>query len=592
MHRRIYWLTNGSVWATLLFWLALSDSASAQMPYQPDLKAIKARVAEVLRFYQVDQKAKSQEVARIAELEMTIETPSITMRDRLQAYLELYRLLYRLNGVTSPPPVLLNNNARVSAGLIGTFITSGPVKPLDRTIMPWGQLGRIEKRGHGAIPMILIAPVGFDWTVYQAFMERNAGRYTMYGITLPGSGGTPLPANPRAFDPRATPWWDSARQGILALMAKHKLKKTVIVGLQSSAYLAARLALDRPEQVRAAVMICGLAHTPQQSETDPDRPMTIEERRQSATLRVAAMVTDLWPQVVPASRETGEKLLQAFLRVYPPGLSHNPKRNNELFLMGALDSSLQAVRYTHELALTDLAMEFGKLTVPVLAITADHDDASTLQGTPDTAQWTEVKLRYSSIPLTISRFENSRLFVTDDAPQELDAAVAGFLAGRSVEIKRDQALAVRASPRASVSQQIGLAKVLVEYGRPQARGRKIWGTLVLWDRVWRTGANEATTVSFSRDVLIDGKLLAAGSYSLFTIPSEHGWTVIFNRVAHQWGAFNYNPEFDALRIKTDTQSADPTEWLTFNFEPTDGLSARLILRWERLRLRLEIKEAG
>jgi pimeloyl-ACP methyl ester carboxylesterase len=574
----------------MIAWLAVSQCALAQSLYQPDPTEVKARVVEVLRFYQLDAKATPQEVDQLTELQMKVETPSVAMRDRLQAYLELYRLLYRLNGVESPPPDLLNNTARISTGVFGTFITSGPVKPLGQATTPWGQLGHVEKRGRGATPMILIAPAGFDWTVYQTFMERNAGRYTMYGITLPGSGGTPLPANPKSFDPAATPWWESARQGVLALIEKQKLNKPVIVGLQSSAYLAARLALDQPDKVRAAVMICGLAHMPQPSETDPDRPMTLAERRQSATLRVAAMVTDLWPRVV-LSREAGEKLLQAFLRVYPPGLSRHPNRNNELFLMGAVDSSLQAGRYTHELALTDLAEEFGKLTVPALAITADHDDASVWQGTPDTAQWTEVKLRYPSIPLTISRFENSRVFVTDDAPEDLDAAIAAFLAGKPIEIKRERALAVRPSPRASAAQQIGLAEVTVRYGRPQVKGREIWGKLVPWNRVWRTGANEATTLTFSRDVLVEGQRLAAGTYSFFTIPSESEWTVIFNRGAHQWGAFNYNPEFDALRVKIKAQSAEPMEWLNFSFDPTGEKSANLILRWEKLKLLLKIEDA-
>lgn len=577
-------------WLAMLVWLAVSQCAMAQALYQPDPTEVKARVTEVLRFYQLDGKATPQEVDQLAELQMKIETPSVAMRDRLSASLELYRLLYRLNGIASPPQAILNNNAGINAGFLGVFITSGPVKPLSQATTPWGQLGQIEKRGRGAIPMILIAPAGFDWTVYRTFMERNADRYTMYGITLPGSGVTPLPPAPKSFDPKATPWWESARQGILALIEKHKLNKPVIVGLQSSAYLAARLALDQSDKVRAAVMICGLAHMPQPSETDPDRPMTLEERRQSVSLRVAAMVTDLWPRVV-LSREAGEKLLQAFLRVYPPGLSRHPQRNNELFLMGALDSSIRAMHYTNELALTDLATEFGKLTVPVLAITADHDDASTRQGTPDTTQWTEVKLRYPSIPLTISRFENSRLFVTDDAPEDLDAAIAAFLASQPVEIKRERAEAVRSSPRAGATQQVGLAEVTLRYGRPQVKGREIWGQLVPWNRVWRTGANEATTLTLSRDVLVEGQRLAAGTYSFFTIPSESEWTVIFNRVAHQWGAFNYNPEFDALRVKINAHSAESMEWLNFSFDPTGEKSATLVLRWENLKLLLKIEDA-
>lgn len=284
-------------------------------------------------------------------------------------------------------------------------------------------------------------------------------------------------------------------------------------------------------------------------------------------------------------------MLQTYLRFYPPGLSQHPQRNNELFLMGVLDSSLQAMRYTHELALTDLAEDFGNLRVPVLAITADHDDASTLQGTPDTAQWTEVQLRYPTIPLTLARFANSRTFVTDDAPEDLDQAIAAFLAGQPVAINRVRAVAARPSPSASTSQQLGRTEVTIHYSRPQVKGRAVWGPLVPYNRVWRAGANEATTIAFRQDVLIEGQHLAAGTYSFFVLPTESEWTLIFNRVAHQWGAFNYNPAFDALRVKTKPQSAERIEWLSYSFAPVSEKSARLLLRWEQLQLALLIEEA-
>lgn len=573
----------------IILGVVISSPALAQTLYQPDPAEVKLRVTEALRFYRLAGQATSQETEQLVKLQMKVETPSVATRDRFQAYQELYRLLYHLNGVEFPPSDSLNNNARMNTGILGTFINSGPVRPLGKATMPWGRLGQVEKRGRGATPMILIAPNGFDWTVFQSFMERNAERYTMYGVTLPGSGRTPLPANPNYFDPMSTPWWESARQGVLALIEKHKMNKPVIAGIQSSAYLAARLALDNPEKVRAAVMISGLAHTPQQSETDPDRPMTMAERRQSVTLRVSAMVTDLLPPVRLATRESGEKLWQAFSQYFSPGLSHHPERNKELFLMSAIDSSLQAGRYYNELALTDLGQEFEKLTVPVLAITADHDDGSVFQGTPDTAQWTEVKLRFPTIPLTISRFENSRLFVTEDATEDLDAVIAAFLAGKSIEINRERTVAIRPSPPASVSQQVGMAEVTIRFGRTQVKGREIWGKLVPWNRVWRTGANEATTISISRDMMIEGQRLPTGTYSLFTIPTESEWTVIFNRVAHQWGAFNYNPEFDALRVKIKPHSVEPKEWLNISFEPTGEKSANLVLHWEKLMLLLKIE---
>src|SRR4029077_5149846 len=92
-----------------------------------------------------------------------------------------------------------------------------------------------------------------------------------------------------------------------------------------------------------------------------------------------------------------------------------------------------------------------------------------------------------------------------------------------------------ASPAASVSQVFGLTKVNIEYHSPGVKGRTIWGNLVPYDSVWRTGANEATTIDFSTNVIIGGTKVKAGKYALFTIPGKDTWTIIINSEADQWG---------------------------------------------------------
>src|SRR6188768_4545868 len=96
-----------------------------------------------------------------------------------------------------------------------------------------------------------------------------------------------------------------------------------------------------------------------------------------------------------------------------------------------------------------------------------------------------------------------------------------------------------ASPQATATGKIGAANVKIVYCQPSARGRKIMGGLVPYGEVWRTGANEATTIEFDKPVKIEGKDLPAGKYALFTIPNEKEWTIIFNKDVKQWGAFNY-----------------------------------------------------
>ncbi|RMG72406.1 MAG: DUF2911 domain-containing protein, partial [Bacteroidetes bacterium] len=100
-----------------------------------------------------------------------------------------------------------------------------------------------------------------------------------------------------------------------------------------------------------------------------------------------------------------------------------------------------------------------------------------------------------------------------------------------------------------MSGSIGTAEITINYGSPAAKGRTLWGDLVPYGAVWRTGANEATTFTVSQDVTIEGQTLPAGTYSLFTIPGESDWTIIFNKTAEQWGAYEYDEAADALRVK-------------------------------------------
>jgi len=147
----------------------------------------------------------------------------------------------------------------------------------------------------------------------------------------------------------------------------------------------------------------------------------------------------------------------------------------------------------------------------------------------------------------------------------------------------------RPSPKATVSQVVGLTEVSITYCRPGVKGRTIWGGLVPYDQVWRTGANEATTITFSTDVTIDSKPLVAGTYGLFTIPGKDEWTVIFNKGAKQWGAYEYKQADDVLRIKVKPQAAPFTERLTFSFPNTATDMTDVAMNWEKVQIAFAIK---
>ena len=167
----------------------------------------------------------------------------------------------------------------------------------------------------------------------------------------------------------------------------------------------------------------------------------------------------------------------------------------------------------------------------------------------------------------------------------------------------------RPSQKASVMQTVGVTDITITYSRPGVKGRPIWGDapatmasrakgeatlddqnqrvkgepIVPYGHVWRAGANEATQFVVTDDVIVNGQKLAAGSYSLHTIPNKDEWTIVFNGTANQWGSFNYDPAKDTLRVKAKpTWTTDSQEWLEYSIPVVTPNSATVVIRWEKI----------
>ncbi|MBE9585239.1 DUF2911 domain-containing protein [Mucilaginibacter sp. JRF] len=142
-----------------------------------------------------------------------------------------------------------------------------------------------------------------------------------------------------------------------------------------------------------------------------------------------------------------------------------------------------------------------------------------------------------------------------------------------------------ASPRDSVSGKAGKAQISINYGSPSVKDRKIWGSLVPYGQVWRAGANEATVFTTDKAIKVEGKSLPAGTYSFFTIPAEGEWTVVFNKVAKQWGAYKYEQAQDALRVTVKpTKAAAKSERLVYAVNPKG-----FTLSWDELTVPVSVK---
>ncbi|MDC0713690.1 DUF2911 domain-containing protein [Stigmatella sp. ncwal1] len=173
-------------------------------------------------------------------------------------------------------------------------------------------------------------------------------------------------------------------------------------------------------------------------------------------------------------------------------------------------------------------------------------------------------------------------------------AFLGYVAGVLLALTTSPAWAQLelppASPAAKVMQVVGLTEISVDYSSPAVKGRQIWGGLVPWEQVWRTGANAATKITFGRDVTFGGKPVPAGTYALVTIPSEKGWTVVLNKELRLYGGGkSYDAKDDVVRVSGAASEIPNRERLAFLFSNTTDDQTSLDMEWEKLRISVPIQ---
>ena len=587
MSRCVWWAVIGLIFA-LVLWFA--GEAMAQ-----DAAATADQMAAVLKYSGVENPSPA-EAAKMLEHWRTAQDLSVDNASRVAAFREMYLLFYKLKGEDrSTRPQSLNGLAQFAAAAVQAGARMDLRLPEPRGV-PRGRYLHFEKVGSGPVHLLLLPGFGLDGpSSYRTFIERNKSRYTMHVVTFPFSGAArPLPW-PEQNDFTKRPWLAQCERELVEWVDAHKVKGLVVIGTTGGGYLAARLALARPAALRALVLVDALVSQTLRSLANPDAPASAPERLQRLAFRSPA------PQLFPAgpvpARAEIERLLANPQPTHPvvQNWMRSTVRNDELSRRWTLEALsggffLPGIRIGAELQTTDLAPDFVKNTVPTLVMGALHDPGSG-NNPPSLSGWHELKLRNPKMPLSVISFADTRSFISEDRPAEFDAALSEFLAGRTAK-GFEKYSAPRPSPLARVTQFVGSVEVDVAYSRPAVNKRKIWGAVVPYGRVWRAGANEATTLTFSAPVTIEGQPLDAGTYTFFAITGEKEWTLIFNRVPQQWGAFDYNPEFDALRVRVSAAEAEHEEYLSYGVEVTGANTARAHLRWEKARVSFEIKDAG
>jgi len=147
----------------------------------------------------------------------------------------------------------------------------------------------------------------------------------------------------------------------------------------------------------------------------------------------------------------------------------------------------------------------------------------------------------------------------------------------------------QASPRAVVEETFGVTDVRVAYHRPSVKNRKVFGGLVPYDVIWRAGANEPTSITFSTPVKVEGQEVPAGTYSLFFIPGQQQWTLVLSKFTGGWGTYSYDPAEDLLRVKLTPQATEATERLAYTFDDAKENEVTLSMRWDKTRVPVKVE---
>ena len=164
-----------------------------------------------------------------------------------------------------------------------------------------------------------------------------------------------------------------------------------------------------------------------------------------------------------------------------------------------------------------------------------------------------------------------------------------FFAVTSINVCAQEAVKQRPSPLAIAAIRYKDAYIKVTYSQPVKRGREIFGKLVPYNEVWRTGANEATEITTTKNIQINGTLLKAGTYSIFTLPQKDKWTIIINSEVGLWGAYNYNSKLDVMRFDVPVMQSDVIyESFTMEFNHRNEV-ADLLLYWDKIKISIPVK---
>lgn len=507
----------------------------------------------------------------------TGESADASMPERNDAWQRFLLSFYRNLGTVPTPLINEQTLASWSQYLTMPFFKG--------RILDFKQIGRdgipaeeiVSTTGAGKEHLLLIPPLGFGPELFEVLEERYGAEYTFHKVAFPhGTNSWKFPGQARLAEAE---WLSKTEHAIISYLYKRGIDRVKIVAQGTGAYMAFSVA-SKLKQVDAIVCINGLYKTSLRNpETQSESDITYRHHVAEHAFP-SALIVQFAPSI----------LTRNF------AFSSDPDINAKYLAEVTPDVVNSLFRYNAEFAAQDITPTIAGLNIPILSLVSVHNDQSPQMSNRSVIQgWQELKANAPEMPLSIVEMYDAQNLLHIEKPDLFDFYFSSFLKNPTKGVEQitnqSQITVDLTSTKASEMLVLGTTQIAVHYSQPRVDQREIFGQLVPFDNIWRGGANDATTLEVSGDVLVNGThLLKKGRYSLFLIPNQQKWEVVINAIPNQWGAFNYKKNYDALRFSVIPESTDHTEYLSYNLEKLQPDKARLSLSWETSTIAFELSE--
>ncbi len=508
----------------------------------------------------------------------TIENPI-----RVKAWQRFMFSLYDHLG-TKPGGIATKQSLANWANFMTTQVMRGRIYDINanRKTTPDDELGEVHVTGNGKETLVLIPPIGFGWQVFEKFIAHYKDRYQIVAITFPGTASSPPYAFPDQRSPAEGKWLQQVANNSINELKSRGIQNYYLVTMGSGNFTGMNIATKVGNQVKGIINING-AFTSWLADPE-DKELRASKEYREESIRAAfpsSLIVELTPNVFTNFMDfTKESDLQ---QKY---MSHiTTEQIPYLF------------QYLNEYNGQDLYGKMSSFSTPMLNLLSVYDDKSNKASSKGTVRfWQEVENDFPNLNTTNIQIPDTRDAAFIDQPDLTYYYIDAFLANPTEKVdqitgNRGETTLAKPSLSAGIRQTFGAIEVALDYHRPSVKGRTIFGELVPYGQIWRAGANEATTISFSNDVQVNGVNIPKGTYGLFMLPEKDKWQVVFNKINGQWGAFNYRSQYDQARINLTPSTGEFTELLTYSFENPTAESMDINLSWERTNVSFRVSEA-